>query len=225
VEKFSWLGVAQSDHDVCIVMTRTGIKNANQFLHSEKPIRIGSTAVGDSVLIRPTVAGEAAGANFKIILGYGGTSDMRLAMQTGETDAACWSWESMRVTAADLMKAKEAIPILQVTFERQPDLPDVPNILEFPMSDDAKSMLKLVMGPGMIAKLFAAPPGVPQNILDILRKGFADTLKDPDFLAEAKKVNIPISYTSPEQIMKITKEMISTPQEIKNRVAAMVRPK
>lgn len=93
------------------------------------------------------------------------------------------------------------------------------------MSDDAKSMLKLAMGPGMIAKLFAAPPGTPENILDILRKAFADTLKDPDLLAEAKKTNIAISYSSPEQVVKIVKEMISTPQEIKNRVAAMVRPK
>ncbi len=224
VEKFPWLGVAQESHTVCLVMTRTGIKTADQFLKSKKRIRIASTVPGDSVHIRPIMAAQAVGANFKLILGYHGTSGMRLAMHGNEADAACWGWQSIKVTGADMMKRKEAIPILQIGFGRHPDLPKVPNILEFPMSQDDKKMLRLVMAPGSIAKIFAAPPGTPPEILKVLRRGFADTLKDPKLRAQAKKLKISLAYTSPEKITQIIKEMISTPTELKKKVAKIARP-
>jgi hypothetical protein len=130
----------------------------------------------------------------------------------------------MKVTAADMLQRKEAIPILQIGLERHPDLPNVPNILDFPMSNDAKAMLRLVAGPGVIAKLFAASPGTPQPVLNILRKGFADTLKDPELLADAEKSKMSISYLSAEQVAKIIKEMNSTSPELKQKVAKAARP-
>jgi len=224
IDKFPWLGVAQTDSQACMVMTRTGITTAEQFLKSPTPLRIASTVPGDSVHIRPVIAAEAVGANFKIIQGYPGTADMRLAMQSGDADAACWGWESMKVTAADMLQRKEAIPILQIALERHPDIPHIPNILDFPMSNDAKVMLRLVAGPGVIAKLFAVTPGTPQPVLSALRKGFADTLKDPELLKDAEKSKMTISYVSAEQVSKIIKEMNSTPAELKQKVAKAARP-
>ncbi len=224
VDKFPWLGVGQTENQACMVMTRTGINTAEQFLRSPTPVRIASTVPGDSVHIRPVIAAEAVGANFKLIQGYPGTADMRLAMQSGDADAACWGWESMKVTAADMLQRKEAIPILQIGLERHPDLPNVPNILDFPMSNDAKAMLRLVAGPGSIAKLFAASPGTPQSLLNVLRKGFADTLKDPELLADAEKSKMSISYIPAEQVTKIIKEMNSTSPELKQKVAKAARP-
>jgi tripartite-type tricarboxylate transporter receptor subunit TctC len=224
VDKFPWLGVGQTENQACMVMTRTGINTAEQFLRSPTPVRLASTVPGDSVHIRPVIAAEAVGANFKIIQGYPGTADMRLAMQSGDADAACWGWESMKVTGADMMQRKEAIPILQIGLERHPDLPNIPNILDFPMSNDAKAMLRLVAGPGAIAKLFAVSPGTPQSLLNVLRKGFADTLKDPELLADAEKSKMSISYASAEQVTKIIKEMNSTSPELKQKVAKAARP-
>ena len=224
VEKFPWLGVGQTDSQACMVMTRTGITTAEQFLRSPSPIRLASTVPGDSPHIRPLIAAEAVGAKFKIIQGYPGTADMRLALQSGDADAACWGWESMKVTAADMLERKEAIPILQIALERHPDLPKVPNILDFPMANDAKTMVRLVSAPGVIAKLFAASPGTPQPVLNVLRKGFADTLKDDELLADAKKSKMNISYISAEQVTKIIREMNSTSPELKQRVAKAARP-
>jgi len=224
VEKFPWLGVGQTDHQACMVMTRTGITTAENFLRSPTPIRLASTVPGDSPHIRPVIAAEAVNANFKIIQGYPGTADMRLAMQSGDADAACWGWESMKVTAADMMQRKEAIPILQIGLERHPDLPNIPNILDFPMSNDSKTMLRLVAAPGAIAKLFALSPGTPQPVLNVLRKGFADTLKDRELLADAEKSKMKIAYVSAEQVTKIIKEMNSTSPELKQKVAKAARP-
>jgi tripartite-type tricarboxylate transporter receptor subunit TctC len=224
VDKFPWIGVGQADSQACMVMTRTGITTAEQFLRSPTPVRLASTVPGDSVHIRPLIAAEAVGANFKIIQGYPGTADMRLALQSGDADAACWGWESMKVTGADMMQRKEAIPVLQIALEKHPDLPNVPNILDFPMSNDAKAMLRLVAAPGVIAKLFALSPGTPQPVLNVLRKGFADTLKDPELLADAEKSKMSLSYVSAEQVTKIIKEMNSTSPELKQKVAKAARP-
>jgi tripartite-type tricarboxylate transporter receptor subunit TctC len=224
VDKFPWIGVGQADSQACMVMTRMGITTAEQFLRSPTPLRLASTVPGDSVHIRPLIAAEAVGANFKIIQGYPGTADMRLALQSGDADAACWGWESMKVTGADMIQRKEAIPILQISLEKHPDLPNVPNILDFPMSNDAKAMLRLVLAPGAIAKLFAVSPGTPQPVLNVLRKGFADTLKDPELLADAEKSKMSMSYVSAEEITKIIKEMNSTAPELKQKVAKAARP-
>jgi hypothetical protein len=207
-----------------MVMTKTNITTAEQFLRSPTAIRLASTVPGDSPHIRPVIAAEAVKANFKIIQGYPGTADMRLAMQSGDADAACWGWESMKVTAADMLQRKEAIPILQIGLERHPDLPNIPNILDFPMSNDAKAMLRLVAAPGAIAKLFAVSPGTPSPVLNIMRKGFADALNDRELLADAQKSKMKISHVSAEEVTKIIKEMNSTSPELKQRVAKAARP-
>lgn len=224
VDKYPWIGVAQTENQACMVSTRMGITTAEQFLRSKTPIRIASTIPGDSVHIRPVIAAEAVGANFKIIHGYPGTADMRLAIQSGDADAACWGWESMKVTGADMLQRKEALVILQLGLGRHPDLPNVPNILDFPMSNDAKAMWRLVAGPGAIAKLFAASPGTPAPVLAALRKGFADAIKDPELQADAAKSKMTITHTSAEQVTAIVKEMNATPPELKQKVAKAARP-
>ena len=100
----------------------------------------------------------------------------------------------------------------------------IPNILDFPMANVAKTMVRLVSAPGVIAKLFAASPGTPQPVLNVLRKGFADTLKDDELLADAKKSKMNISYISAEQVTKIITEMNSTSPELKQKVAKAARP-
>ena len=218
-ETYPWLGVGMSSHRVCIVMTRTGITSAEQFLHSREPIKIAATSPGDSVHMIPAIMSQAAGANFKIIVGYDGTADMRMAMQAGEADAQCSSWESMKVGAADMFTRNDAIPVLQCGYERHIDLPEVPNVLDLPISKEAKDMLKLVIGPGIIAKLYAVSPGTPPERLKAVRQAFADTLKDPGLLAEAQKMKLPVSYKSPDEVTEIIRGMMATPSELKNNVA------
>jgi tripartite-type tricarboxylate transporter receptor subunit TctC len=92
------------------------------------------------------------------------------------------------------------------------------------MSNDAKTMLRLVAAPGAIAKLFALSPGTPQPLLNVLRKGFGDTLKDRELLADAQKSKMKISYVAAEQVTKIIKEMNSTSPELKQKVAKAARP-
>jgi len=224
-EKYPWLGVGMSSHRVCIVMTRTGITSAEQFLHFREPVRLAATSPGDAVHIIPAIMSEAVGANFKIIVGYDGTADMRMALQAGEADGQCSSWESMKVKAADMLARNDAIPVLQCGYERHLDLPDVPNIFDFPMSEEAKVMLKLVIGPGILAKLYAVPPGTPPERLKALRQAFADTLKDPGLLAEAQKMKLPISYKSPDEVTEIIRGMMATPPELKKKVAKIAGAK
>jgi hypothetical protein len=154
-----------------------------------------------------------------MIVGYDGTSDMHMALQAGEADALCSSWESMRVKAADMLARNEAVPVLQLGYERHLDLPEVPNIFDFPMSQGAEAMLKLVIAPGVLAKLYAVPPGMPPERLEVLRRAFANTLKDPTLLAEAERMKLTVSYRSPNEITRIIRDMMATPADLKKRVA------
>ncbi len=220
-QAYPWLGVGMGSHRIFAVMARTGITTTSQLLSTPEPLRIAATAPGDSVHIIPAVMVQALGANFKIIAGYDGTADMQLALQAGEADAQCSSWASMKVRGADLLARKVMIPLLQCGHQRHKDLPEVPNIFELSMSDDARAMLNLVIGPSVIAKLYAVPPKTSPERLKVLRKAFADTLNDPKLLAEARKMKLPVSYTSPEEITAIIREMAATRPELKQKVAGI----
>ena len=62
-------------------------------------------------------------------------------------------------------------------------------------------------GPATITRPYFLPPGTPKERVQALRKAFAETLKDPEFLAEAKKGNLDIEAVSGEEIEKIVGEL------------------
>lgn len=223
VNRFPWLGAAMSAPRACLVMERTGINSTHDFLNTDQPLRIAATAPGDAVHLIPTVMQKTLGANFKIILGYGGTAEMLMALQTGEADGMCSSWSSMKRQAADLLASREAMLVLQIGTNRQSDLPEIPNIFDLSMSAEAETILCLVISPSTIAKLYATAPGIPETRLYVLQEAFSAVLEDPLFLKEAQRLNLPIFYTPPDEIQRIISEMEATPTELKKRVAAMVK--
>jgi tripartite-type tricarboxylate transporter receptor subunit TctC len=49
------------------------------------------------------------------------------------------------------------------------------------------------------------PPGTPKDRVRILRKAFSDTMKDPEFLAAARRANLNLDPLGGEEIEKEVK--------------------
>ena len=94
---------------------------------------------------------------------------------------------------------------------RDPLLPEVPTLLELARNEEQKAALLMICGSSEFARAVFLPPGVPQERVDALRKAFDATMKDPDFLAEAEKVQIPIEPNGGENLDKIAKQIVATP--------------
>ena len=54
---------------------------------------------------------------------------------------------------------------------------------------------------------------MPAERVAALRKAFADTLKDPALIEEAKKMSVDMTYRPPEELEKLVAALYATPKE------------
>jgi tripartite-type tricarboxylate transporter receptor subunit TctC len=79
-----------------------------------------------------------------------------------------------------------------------------PRIGEFATTDEAKKLIQVaVYDYGATARPYVFPPGTSKDRVQILRKGLSDTLKDPDFLADAQRARLDLNPISGEELEKI----------------------
>ncbi len=151
----------------------------------------------------------------KIVTGYPGGNDVNLAMERGEVDGRCgWSWSSVKSTRGNWVKDKKINILVQLSLAKHPDLPDVPLITDLAKNDEQRQILKLIFARQALGRPYLAPPGVPQDRVDALRKAFMDTMKDKEFLAEADKAQLEITPIAGDALQKLVAEVYQTPPEI-----------
>ncbi|MGH7784466.1 MAG: hypothetical protein ACREO5_11575, partial [Candidatus Binatia bacterium] len=134
------------------------------------------------------------GLPINVIDGFKGTSEIRLAAESGEIDGACWGWDSIKVTWAKGVESGSIRPIVQMMLEPHADLPTIPVAIQQAKTKEGRDLLRVgaqAYGPSSIA--YSVPPGLPKERLLTLQSGFMATMKDPEFLAEAKKANLVVS--------------------------------
>ena len=147
------------------------------------------------------VAKFVTGAKLKIVSGYPGGNDVTAAMERREVDSEFgMSWGVLKTRLKNWLELKKVNVVLQFGSERSPELPDVPFIMDYAKNDLDRHALELLMPPDAFAWPFAAPPGVPADRIALLRQAFDATMKDPDFLNEAKQLRLQINPMNGEAI-------------------------
>jgi len=150
----------------------------------------------------------ALGLPIQVVSGHKGTSEIRLAVESGELAGACFSWESLKVTWRSALKAGDLMVVLQVVAKPFPDLPNVPLAINLAKTDEARRLLKLgVQDAAEYARPFVLPPGTPKERVELLRKAFRDTLADKAFLAETEKANLKIEPLTGEELVQMVADL------------------
>jgi len=170
---------------------------------SKTLVRIGGTAPGTAMDMFPKTLKAALGLPIRVLTGYKGTSHMALAIESGELDGVCYSWQSMKVKFQSAFKAGDLIPILVAAPKASADLPHLPLAIELAKTDGARQLIEVGVHTAIeIAFTLALPPGTPKDRLQILRQAFESTYNDAEFLAEAKKTNIEVVLGTGEELEK-----------------------
>jgi tripartite-type tricarboxylate transporter receptor subunit TctC len=217
--KFEWIANMNSDHDTCIVWAASGIKSIDDFYTHE--VIVGSSGVGAQSYSFPQVYKELLGMKFKIITGYEGTPQRILAMERGEITGACGiSTSSLSSGLAQSLKDGKIRLIAQAGARKDPRYPDVPNILDQAKTPETRQALEFLFGTLDLGRPIAAPPGTPADRLAVLRKGVLDTLKDPQFLDDAKKIGLDMEIADAAETKKMVDSMFATPASVVARVQA-----
>jgi tripartite-type tricarboxylate transporter receptor subunit TctC len=202
--KFEFIGAPISDHVVCALTKASGITSLEGWMAAKAPVKMGGIAPGTSTPDNATrILKAALGLPIQIVSGYKGTADVRLAAESGEIAGGCWGWDSVSVTWRKALDSGDAKIILQASRRAHPDLPQVPQAIKFAKSDEGRRMIEVAIhGDSDIVRTYTLPPGTPKDRVQLLRAAFDATLKDPEFLADAKKSKLNVDPVPVSEIEK-----------------------
>jgi hypothetical protein len=125
--------------------------------------------------------------------------------------------------AKPLLDQKKISVVIQFGLEKHEDLPNVPLIMDLATTPENKAALRLITSRQSIARPFAAPPGIPPERLAALRAAFDATMKDPQFLAEAKRLDLEVRPVNGAAVQKLIEEVYATPADVVKLAAAAER--
>ncbi|MEX0803172.1 MAG: tripartite tricarboxylate transporter substrate-binding protein [Candidatus Binatia bacterium] len=208
--KFEYIGAPAQDTQLLIVHKRTGIKSVEQWLAHPTPVKFGSTGPGSANESIPKIAKEALNLPLQVVSGYKGSSVIRLAFNGGEVDGVANAWESMVSTWPEELRNGDAVILLQASGKRHPELANVPLVIDYAKTDMAKKLVRGVINNfGATARPYVVTPGTPKARVEILRKAFMDTMKDPEFGAELKKAKLDLNPLDGQTLENNIKELFA----------------
>ena len=203
--KFEFIGAPVQDHVVCALTKASGITTIEKWTAAKAPVKMGGTAPGNSTPDNATrVLKAALGLPIQLVSGYKGTSQIRLAAESGELAGGCWGWDSISATWRKGLDAGEVAVVIQAARKAHPDLPKVPLAINLAKTNEARQLIEVgIHSDSEIVRTYTLTPGTPKERVQILRRAFMDTMKDPEFLADAKKSKLGVDPTSADEIEKI----------------------
>ncbi|HEY7299891.1 MAG TPA: hypothetical protein VH684_18440 [Xanthobacteraceae bacterium] len=220
--KFNWIGSANDEVSVCVAWHASGMTRYEDLFTRE--LVVGASGPAADTYQFPKIANSVLHTKFKIITGYPGGNDIDLAMERGEVQGRCgWSWTSVKATHRSWLDQKKIDLLFQIGLSKHPDLPSVPLIMDLARSDEERAIFKVVFGRQVMAWPFVAPPGVPEQRVDLLRKAFMDTMRDKEFLTEAGKAGLEVRPVSGSNVQKLVAEIYDTPAAIVQRTIQLLQ--
>jgi tripartite-type tricarboxylate transporter receptor subunit TctC len=211
--KFKYIGVPAQDNFIIGVHKSTGITDVNTWIASKQIVKFGGVGAGSGADDIPKILAATINLPAQVVSGYKGTADTRLAFNNGEIHATSNSWESTKSTWRNELDTGMLRVVLQANFKAHPDLPNVPVSYNMAKTEEAKKLMATVLRANSpTVRPFMAPPATPDDRVQILRKAFMDTWKDPELVAEAKKANLDINADDGASLENNIKEMFKLDQ-------------
>jgi len=207
--KFNYVGVPAQDNFVLGIAKSTGIVDVDSWLASKQVIKFGGVASGSGSDDIPNILKATIGLPIQLVSGYKGTADVRLAFNSGEVSGLSNSWESTKSTWRKELETGELKLVLQATLKPHPEFPKLPMALNYAKTEEAKRLISTVARVhGPTVRPYVLPPSTPKDRVQTIRIAFMDTMTDPEFLAEAKKVNLDINADDGAALEQNVKEIL-----------------
>jgi tripartite-type tricarboxylate transporter receptor subunit TctC len=221
--KFSdvaWVGSITRDLRACYAWAATGIKTWDD-LKAYKRFNMGAPAPGTSSFINAAVLKNMFGIAVHQVTGYAGSAEQRLAIERGELDGDCGAWSSV---PPEWISNKKVNPVVKFAPLPIPGLPvDVPFVGDLTRSQEAKDILNVLIEPDALGRPFVASKQVPANRLAVIRAAFDHAMKDPQFLAEAQRLDLPVGGpTQGSEAEKIVAAIYAAPPALVARAQEIV---
>jgi tripartite-type tricarboxylate transporter receptor subunit TctC len=216
LSEVAWVGSITADLRVCYAWRASGVTNWDDLM-KRAVFNIGTQQTGSSSYNNAATLQNLFGAKIKIITGYPGSAEERLAIERGELDGGCGAWSS---NPPSWLAENKIVPLVKFTSGPIPNLTDnVPFAGSFLKTEDDKTILDLLTGADVLGRPYVVSKAVPATRLEVLRKGFDATLLDPQFIAEADKMQLPlVGPVTGAEATRIIEKIYAAPPALVERV-------
>jgi tripartite-type tricarboxylate transporter receptor subunit TctC len=209
--KFNWIGSISQDLTVCYVWHAMGVKTLAE-LQKVSRVHMGLTGMGSSSDTNQRILKNIFKVPVQQVAGYPGSAEQRIAIERRELDGDCGAWSSIPL---EWIEGHKIVPVIRSGPIFAPDMPrDIPYSVDIAPSEQDRQVLRLLLASAQVGRPFIASQAVPPERTRILRDAFNATVKDPQFIAEAEKLRLPISPKTGEEALKIVEDIYATPDDI-----------
>jgi tripartite-type tricarboxylate transporter receptor subunit TctC len=213
---FTWLGSMNRDRSIALSWHTSKVKTLKDLQNME--LLVPGTGAGADSEVMPLAFNALFGTKFKIVRGYKSTSDATLAVERGELDGiAYWSWSAIQSSHKHWLDDRKVNVLLHTGPEPDPEI-KAPSIRTLVRNNDERDALEFILAREILGRPFLAPPGIPADRAKALRAAFNATMKDADFLAEAKRRNIEVQLVTGEEVTEVLKRAAASPPAVIERV-------
>jgi tripartite-type tricarboxylate transporter receptor subunit TctC len=209
--RFNWIGSPVRPDEVLVVWHTTGVRSIEDA--RKKEIIIGATSPTGMNFVYPKLAKELLGARFKIVTGYQGATHINLALERGEVEGRGSNpWSEWKTAKPEWVRDKKIIPLMQMSLFKHPDLPDVPLLIDLAPSRDIRAVFELVSITSELGRPVLTAPGVPAERVAVLRQAFDKMTEDPEFLADAAKMEREIWPIKSSELESLAQRVLGSPK-------------
>src|SRR5579863_1847630 len=219
--KFSWLGTPAIETNVCIAYHTAAVKNVQDL--KKKELIVGDTGVGTGTHSYPKALNDILGFKFRIVGGYSSSADVFLAMERGEVQGICESYDSIMVRRPDWIANGTVNVLFQGGTKPNPKLKGVPFVVDLAQRPEDKQAIEFLYTGQGIGRPYVAPPDLPADRLKMLRDAFNATMTDPEFTAEAKLRRLTIDTEDGDELEALVKKAYATPKPVIDRIGKLIQ--
>jgi tripartite-type tricarboxylate transporter receptor subunit TctC len=223
--RFAWIGNLDTVVGTCGVGEHAGVAAFDELFTKE--VLVGASGAGSAGPLSqfPTALRRLLGAKIKVIQGYRGSAEIRIAIARGELHGICGlPLSTLKTEWRDDFASGRFKILLQLGRERSPELPGIPHVYDYSRTPEDRQVFDLIFGLQAMGRPFAAPPGVPNDRIAALRSAFMAMANDPAFRAEAAKLQIDVSPASGEAVQEFVTRMYGSPKAVIERAKEAISP-
>jgi tripartite-type tricarboxylate transporter receptor subunit TctC len=218
--KFSWIGQPEQTDRIFYMRADTPYKTLEDIRKAPEPPKCGATGVGTASHYWPKLLEDALGLKLNVVAGYGGASDVNLAIEKGEVH--CWGGTVQAFFGSEPGRTWAKTGFVRVLIQggrkRHEKLPDVPTIWELmdrrKTPEVARRLVRVLLAPDELGRPYIGTPGIPPDRVKMLREAFMKTMNDPELSAEVRKRDWAISPTSGDELQATARELMVQPPEV-----------
>lgn len=225
LREFNWIANITGSNQMLVVWHTSPTKTLEDAKHRDTTIAASGAGEGSASVQYPAFYNRVLGTKFKIILGYSGGPQINLAMERGEVEGrGTNTYASYMASTPHYIQQKLIVPIIQIGLHKDPALPDVPLLLDQPVSPDNRPLVEFLSKASTVGRPLATTPGVPEERVAALRKAFSETVNDPEFIDDARKLKAEIAPTPGEEVQKLIDDLMNTSPDVRKRMANALGP-